>query len=332
MTDAVRDMIARAMAGATDIRAAEAYAPSNIALSKYWGKRDAARNLPLNSSVSISLANWGSHTRVEGSGTGHDEVHHNGTLLDPGDAFARRALAFADLFRGGRHLPLRITTQNSIPTAAGLASSASGFAALTRALAGAFGLDLDDTDLSRIARIGSGSAARSIWHGFVRWNRGEAEDGHDSHGVPLDLRWPGFRIAIVAVDKGPKPFSSRDGMNHTVETSPLFPPWPAQAEADCRVIEDAIAARDMAALGPRVEANALAMHATMMAARPPLCYLTGGSWQVLERLWQARADGLAAFATMDAGPNVKLIFEESSAADVLYLFPDASLIAPFEGR
>ncbi|MBN9670997.1 diphosphomevalonate decarboxylase [Roseibium aggregatum] len=319
------------MADVSEVRSFDAYAPSNIALSKYWGKRDARRNLPTNSSISISLADWGSHTTVGPAPSGRDVVSHNGDILASDDSFARRALQFADLFRAGRSsdLPLSITTRNTIPTAAGLASSASGFAALTRALCGAFGLDLDETDMSRIARLGSGSAARSLWHGFVRWNKGDRADGLDSYGERLDLDWPAFRIAIVALDKGPKPQSSRDGMNHTTQTSPLFPPWPAQAEQDCKAIEAAIAAQAFDDLGPLVEANALGMHATMMAARPPLCYLTGETWTVLHRLWQARADGVAAYATMDAGPNVKLIFLEDSTDDVLTLFPQASVIAPF---
>jgi diphosphomevalonate decarboxylase len=158
---------------------------------------------------------------------------------------------------------------------------------------------------------------------------GTAPEGADSHGVPLDLRWPEFRIAIVEVDTGPKPQSSRNGMNHTTQTSPLFANWPATAEADCQFIENAIAEQQFDELGPRVEANALAMHATMLAARPPLAYLTGQSWQVLETLWQARADGLNAYATMDAGPNVKLIFLEDQTADVLRVFPRANVITPF---
>lgn len=178
--------------------------------------------------------------------------------------------------------------------------------------------------------MGSGSAARSIWHGFVRWSKGEAPDGSDSHGVRLDHVWSDLRIAIIPVDTGAKPQSSRDGMNHTKRTSPLFAAWPAQADADCRFIEDAIAEQRFADLGPRVEANALAMHATMLAARPPLAYLTSKSWDVLARLWDARQDGLLAYATIDAGPNVKLIFLDQSTNDVLTVFPKAEVIAPFD--
>lgn len=333
MVDAVRNLITEAMHNAKAVQPFSTYAPSNIALSKYWGKRDAKRNLPLNSSVSISLAQWGSHTSIAASDTGHDTVTHNGKLLDPTDAFLRRALGFVELFRASNaavSAPLNITTRNTIPTAAGLASSASGFAALTRALCGAYGLDLDDTDMSRIARIGSGSAARSLWHGFVRWDKGVQVDGADSHGVPLGLDWSDFRIAIIAVDKSQKLHTSRDGMNHTAKTSPLFAQWPTQADQDCQFIEQAIAEQRFTELGERVEANALAMHATMQAARPALTYLTSQSWQVIEQLWQARAQGLNAYATMDAGANIKLIFLEQSTSDVLSIFPQANVISPFE--
>ncbi|MEM6897679.1 MAG: diphosphomevalonate decarboxylase [Pseudomonadota bacterium] len=306
---------------------AEAYAPSNIALSKYWGKRDAALNLPLNSSLSISLGGWGTTTKLFPAD--RDEVTLNGEMLDPSDGFARKAFAYVDRFRRGQHLPLRIETTNTIPTAAGLASSASGFAALTKALDGAFGLSLADSELSHLARYGSGSATRSFWHGFVRWDRGEAADGRDSFAQPLEAPWPAFRIAILTVDTGPKAHSSRDGMTHTAETSPLFAEWPAQAEADCAAIGAAIQAQDFPTLGALAEANALAMHATMFAARPALTYLKPQTWEVLARLWDAREEGLMAFATMDAGANVKLVFLEDSEADVLRLFPDARVIDPF---
>lgn len=329
MRDAARDLIEQAMSEACDLQVFEAYAPSNIALSKYWGKRDAARNLPLNGSLSVSLAEWGSQTTIRPSEDGADHVSLNGEDLSLDAPFAAKAMKFVDLFRRNRVENVRIDTRNTIPTAAGLASSASGFAALTRALCGAYGLTLTEAQMSLIARLGSGSATRSLWHGFVRWDRGQDADGVDSFAVPLAVKWPEFRIAILPVDTGPKAFSSRDGMNHTVATSPLFPPWPALAEADCAAVEAAVRNQDFTALGEVAEANALAMHATMQAARPALSYLTAESWALLHRLWKARADGLAAYATMDAGANVKLIFLENAERDVVSLFPQAQVIRPF---
>ncbi|MBO9475469.1 diphosphomevalonate decarboxylase [Shimia sp. R10_1] len=335
MHDAAKEMLQQAIGKAALAEAPQtyaAYAPSNIALSKYWGKRDRARNLPLNSSLSISLAEWGSHTQVGPSEDGLDHVTLGGEELALETPFAAKALKFADLFRGEKAVPLRIETNNTIPTAAGLASSASGFAALTRALCGSFGLTdvVSEAEMSLLARLGSGSATRSFWHGFVRWDKGVREDGADSFAHPLDVRWPEFRIAILPVDVGPKSHSSRDGMNHTVATSPLFQSWPDQAEADCAAIERAVCAQDFDTLGALAEANALAMHATMQAARPALSYLTAESWVLLERLWQARKDGLLAFATMDAGANIKLIFLETATQDVTQTFPNAQVIVPFD--
>jgi diphosphomevalonate decarboxylase len=332
MPDAARDLIQSSMSRATAPRPFSAYAPSNIALAKYWGKRDRALNLPLNSSLSISLGQWGSHTDIRPSTTGEDLVYLDNTQLPKSSAFARKALEFVDLFRRGREDPLEIRTRNTIPTASGLASSASGFAALTQALCGCYGLDLTAPQKSLIARLGSGSATRSLWHGFVRWDRGNAPDGQDSIGTPLAHIWPEFRIAIVKIDIGPKAFSSRDGMNHTVETSPLFQAWPEQAEKDCAAIERAIEERDFRKLGETAEANALAMHATMQAARPALTYLTAGSWAVLERLWTARRDGMDVYATMDAGANVKLIFLSDQTDDVCRVFPEADIVQPFEAQ
>ena len=307
--------------------AAQVFAPSNIALSKYWGKRDKALNLPLNSSLSISLGEWGTTTRIAPAEV--DSLRFNGAALDRAAPAAAKIWTFVDLFCGTDRPPLAIKTTNSIPTAAGLASSASGFAALTAALDAAFRTDLPKTTQSMLARFGSGSATRSFWHGFARWDMGAAADGSDSHARQIAVDMPDFRIAIVAVDTGPKTQSSTDGMTHTVATSPLYPQWPAQAEADCAAIEAALRVGDFPAVGALAEANALAMHATMMAARPAVTYLKPQSWAVLDTLWAARRDGLAAYATMDAGANVKLIFEDSSTSDIRATFPAAQVINPF---
>ncbi len=307
----------------------QAYAPSNIALSKYWGKRDAKLNLPLNSSLSISLANWGSTTTIAPSESGKDVVFFEGEALPETDKFAAKIIRFIDLFRREQNIPVQVETSNTIPTAAGLASSASGFAALTKAVNGAFGLNLEPSVQSMISRLGSGSATRSFWHGFVRWDMGTDPNGTDSFAQPLDISWPDFCIAIVPVNTGPKSQSSRDGMNHTVATSPLFSVWPKQAEKDCAAIESTVLQKDFTTLGQLAEANALAMHATMMAARPALTYLLPESWQALQSVWRARNEGVEVYATMDAGANVKLLFQKGDLAEVQKRFASANFIEPF---
>ena len=304
-----------------------AYAPANIALAKYWGKRDRALNLPVNGSLSISLGALGTHTVV--CAAERDSLRLNGVAAAPDSVLHRRTFAFIDLWRRGEAQPLHIDTRNTIPTAAGLASSASGFAALTLALARYWQLDIADSDLSAIARLGSGSAARSLWHGFVKWQRGTRDDGSDSHAAPLASDWQELRIALVEIDGGTKKTASGDGMNHTTATSPLYAAWPATAAADLAAIEAAIHARDFRTLGSVAEANALAMHATMLAARPALCYLQAQTLATLQRLWQARADGLDIYATIDAGPNVKILCRAADEAAVRAAFPQALWVNPF---
>ena len=305
----------------------EAYAPANIALAKYWGKRDRALNLPVNGSLSISLGALGTHTTVRAAAD--DRITLNGTDAAPDSPLHHRTFAFIELWRRGAPQPLHVETTNTIPTAAGLASSASGFAALTRALARYWQLDLADSDLSAIARLGSGSAARSLWHGFVKWERGTRDDGRDSIAAPIASDWQELRIALVEIDGGAKKTASGAGMNHTTATSPLYAAWPETAAADLATIEAAIHARDFSALGSVAEANALAMHATMLAARPALCYLQAQTLATLQRLWQARADGLDIYATIDAGPNVKILCRADDEAAVRAIFPQALWVNPF---
>ena len=305
-----------------------AYAPANIALAKYWGKRDRALNLPVNGSLSISLGTLGTHTTIRAAAD--DRITLNGTDAAPDSPLHHRTFAFIELWRRGAPQPLHVETTNTIPTAAGLASSASGFAALTRALARYWQLDLADSELSAIARLGSGSAARSLWHGFVKWQRGTRDDGRDSIAAPITSDWQELRIALVEIDSGAKKTASGDGMNHTTATSPLYAAWPETAQADLAAIEAAIHACDFSTLGSVAEANALAMHATMLAARPALCYLQPQTLATLHRLWQARADGLEIYATIDAGPNVKILCRARDEAAVRAIFPQALWVNPFQ--
>ncbi|MDO4642925.1 MAG: diphosphomevalonate decarboxylase [Cardiobacteriaceae bacterium] len=304
-----------------------AYAPANIALAKYWGKRERSFNLPVNGSLSISLGNLGTHTRI--TAATHDGMTLNGQQLPTDNAMYCRTFAFIDRFRRHSRQPLWVESHNTIPTAAGLASSASGFAALTLALNDFWQLHLSDTNLSAIARIGSGSAARSLWHGFVKWQAGEQPDGSDSVAAPLHSDWQMLRIALLEIDGTIKKTPSGTGMNHTTATSPLYAAWPQTAAQDLARIETAVHTQDFTALGTTAEGNALAMHATMLAARPALCYLQPQSLATLQRIWQCREDGLKIYATMDAGPNVKVLYRATDETAVRAVFPQALHINPF---
>ena len=309
------------------MKPATAYAPANIALAKYWGKRDRRLNLPTNGSLSVSLGPLGTTTTIHAAE--NDSITLNGRTVAENSVFARRVWTFVTRFVPDRECRIAIATVNSIPTAAGLASSASGFAALTRALDRFFGCHLNDRELSLRARQGSGSACRSLWHGFVEWPCGKAQDGSDSYAFPLAGDWPALRIAIVAVNRAEKKVSSKDGMNHTLSTSPLYPLWPRQTERDLATIREAIMAKDLPTLGKTAEANALMMHATMLAARPSLCYWQTETLAALHTVWRLREEGLAVYATMDAGPNVKLLFASADSGAIAAAFPAALQVDPF---
>ena len=182
---------------------ATAYAPANIALAKYWGKRDRVLNLPVNGSLSISLGSHGSRTTVGAAEA--DSITLNGVRAAADSALHRRTFAFIEHLRRGAPQPLAITSENTIPTAAGLASSASGFAALTLALNAYWRLNLPGAVLSALARIGSGSAARSLWHGFVKWDKGEQPDGRDIIATPIASDWQDLRVALLPNDTPPPP-------------------------------------------------------------------------------------------------------------------------------
>lgn len=307
-----------------------AFAPSNIALCKYWGKRDAKLNLPVNSSLSVSLSKLGTRTEIRVCKDA-DRVYLNGELQPADTGFAKRVSAFFDLFRPiVGNVSFEVRTDNTIPTAAGLASSASGFAALMMALDDWAGWGLDRKHLSMLARLGSGSASRSVYDGFVQWHAGTNADGTDSFSERIDAEWSAFRIGVLELSSAQKPIGSRDGMNRTVETSALYKSWPQQAKADLATIRDAIAAHDFSVLGKTAERNALAMHATMLAAWPPLLYLQPESIEQIHRIQRVRAEGLEVYLTIDAGPNIKLLFLDKDEPAVSDAFPGLQTIAPFE--
>jgi len=307
-----------------------AFAPSNIALCKYWGKRDAVLNLPLNSSLSISLGELGTRTRIQAS-EGGDAIYLNGTLQRAESGFARRITTFLDLFRPLAGVSgFEVRTENNIPTAAGLASSASGFAALVMALDDWAGWGLDKKRLSMLARLGSGSASRSVYDGFVQWYAGRNASGSDSYAERVDNIWQELRIGILEVATAPKPVGSRDGMKRTVATSELYKSWPAQAASDLVTIQAAIDKHDFTLLGKTAERNALSMHATMLAAWPPLVYLLPESIEQIHKIQRVRSEGLDVYLTIDAGPNIKLLFLENNEQAVADVFTDMQVVRPFE--
>ena len=325
-----KDIVARILRGRPCRSAAEgtAYAPANIALCKYWGKRNDELNLPVTSSLSVSLGKLGSRARFVLGGE-RDTVTLNGQAIDSDLPFAQRLFAFLDLFRPAPDAKFQVTAENTILTAAGFASSASGFAAVVMALDKLFGWQLDQRSLSILARLGSGSASRSVYTGFVEWHAGVAEDGMDSYAEPLTETWPELRMGLLVISGVEKPIGSRAAMKRTVETSPLYAAWPAKVAADLVELKTAIRAKDFEKLGRVAESNALAMHATMIAAWPSVVYWLPETVNEMRRVAGLRQKGIPVYLTMDAGPNIKLLFLEKDTEAVQRAFPKVQIIAPF---
>lgn len=293
---------------------ATAIAHPNIALVKYWGKRDLKLNLPATSSLSLTLAPYETRTSVEIDAE-KDECWINGQLVDGRPA--ERVFTHLDRIDPWRK-PVTVVSSTNFPVGAGLASSASGFAALTLAGSAAFGHKRSTTELSILARQGSGSACRSLWGGWVDWPRGQRSDGLDSHGRPVAEQdhWD-VAMVVAVLHKGPKAVSSTAGMNRTMETSPYYAGWIDSNEKDLAPARNAVLERDLEALGTIMERSALRMHASMLAADPPIRYWKSHSVWAMDAVENLRRQGIGAWWTMDAGPNVKILCNAEDAKSVV---------------
>lgn len=288
---------------------ATARAQPNIALIKYWGKRDATLNLPAVGSISITLDSLRTETRV----TFAREFNHDALQLDGNNDVraTARVSACLDLLRAraGTDWFAHIESNNNFPTSAGLASSASGFAALVRAGSAALALSLDESEMSILARRGSGSAARSIFGGFVEMDKGTRTDGADAyaHRLLAAQAWP-LTVIVAVTSRDTKKTGSTDGMTASQKTAPFYATWVADAPADLAAARAAILRRDFAALAALSEFSCLKMHAVMLATRPGLIYWSGATVECLHRIRTLREQqGLGVFFTVDAGPQVKAV-------------------------
>ena len=303
-----------------------AFAPANIALVKYWGKRNTLLNLPFNSSLSLSMGLYGASTDI--SFNSHDVVYLNDEKIDPQHTFSLKIIEFMNILMPDRPF-FNINTRANIPTAAGLASSASGFAALILALNDLCSWDLPRHNLSCLARLGSGSAARSLWHGFVEWHKGIDPHGQDCFAQPFNICWPELCLGLLIIDIQNKKMSSRQAMQQTVETSPLYKSWPKTAERDLITLKQHITNKDFNAFGQIAEYNAVMMHATMMAARPTIIYTIPETLSMIHDIWRLRQDGIPVYFTQDAGCNLKVLFLEKQRAILEQQFPTMLTIKPF---
>ena len=272
------------------IATATASANTNIALIKYWGKVDEAQAIPATSSLSLTLGGTRTTTTVsfDGGDGAADSVTINGA--SPSAVELGRVTRFLDLVRArsGVTAPATVTSR-------------------------AAGMDLDGRELSRLARRGSGSATRSVFGGLVLWNAGH--DDASSYAEPVACEMD-LAMVVVVLSQRYKPISSTRAMRATMSSSPLFPAWVEASGRDLQVALEAVRAGDLARLGEIVEGNALGMHATMIAARPGIIYWLPPTVAALQAIRAMREEGLPVWATIDAGPNVKVLTEGARAEEV----------------
>ncbi len=283
-----------------------AIAHPNIAFIKYWGNRDDALRLPLNGSISINLSGLESRTSVQFNGElEQDSFELNGE--DQLGAGLQRVSAFLDQVRklaGSKHFA-SVSSSNNFPTGAGIASSASAFAALALAASKAVGLALSQQDLSRLARLGSGSACRSIPDGFVEWLPGD--DDASSYAVSIAPRdhWD-LVDAVAVISQEHKPVGSSTG-HKLAHTSPLNAQRVLDAPERLKNCREALLGRDFAGFADVVELDSNYMHAVMRTSNPPLVYWEPATEVLLWQVCQWRKQGRAVCATVDAGPNVHVL-------------------------
>ena len=294
-----------------DLMRATAIAQPNIALIKYWGKRDVNRNLPAVGSLSITLSELYTEMQVQ-----LDTTLAADTLTVNGESDAGmlpRISACIDRVLGPDRPSAAVNSRSNFPIAAGLASSASAFAAVTLAAATAGGRSLSKAELAGFAGRASGSAARSILGGFVEL--ANTADGIDVRMIAAPEDWP-LRVVVAVTETGAKAVGSTEAMEISRRTSPFYASWVAQQDQDLASARAAIAARDFERLATVAEHNCLKMHSVMWASRPPVVYWNSATMRCLEAVRELQARGLGVFFTMDAGPQVKVVClpEDAEAA------------------
>lgn len=301
----------------------KARAYTNIALIKYWGKKNESLILPMNNSLSLTLDAFYTETEVSFSEAyTEDQFYLDNQLQD--EKATKKISTFLDIVREkvGTTKKAKVISQNFVPTAAGLASSASGLAALAGACNEALKLGLDDQALSRLARRGSGSACRSIFGGFVEWEKGHDDQSSYAHPISSDGFEDHLAMVFLLLNEQKKDVSSRDGMRRTVETSSFYQGWLDSVEADLYQLKQAIKTKNFQLLGETMEQNGLKMHGTTLAAHPPFTYWSPDSLKAMQAVRDLRNQGIPCYFTMDAGPNVKVLVQKDHLDKVKTTFSD----------
>lgn len=330
---------------------ATAIANANIALVKYWGKRDEKLFLPQNNSISVTTDCLSVKTTVEFA----DKYKRDILILDSKEfkngsreydeyfeSFLNklRNLAKAKLrvhpVKSPVELPLarftegippktqlfnrvKVVSQTNFPKAAGLASSSAGFAAFAAAVNKALNLGLKEKELSILARQGSGSACRSVFGGFAEWKKGARKDGLDSFTVQVapENYWRDFRIIICLTSKEEKKIKSRAGMTQTVKTSPFYDVWLKTINDDLKKVRKGIIKRNFSLVGKTAEENCLKMHSLMLTTKPAIIYWNSGTIGLMHKVIEWRKNGPECYFTIDAGPQVKILCLKRNLKEIL---------------
>ncbi|MFH1440031.1 MAG: diphosphomevalonate decarboxylase [Candidatus Woesearchaeota archaeon] len=319
-----------------------AIAHPNIALVKYWGKRNEQLKLPTVSSLSLTLDNFYSKTTVEFSkDLTEDTLVINGKAVTGGRVL-ERVKEHLDLIRKTasekskrtilakvmrkkpnenivKDMFAKIVSENNFPAASGIASSSSAFTALTLAASKAVGLEMDKKDISIIARQGSGSACRSIFGGIVEWKKGKKDDGSDCFAEQIHDSnfWPELKMIVFILDAREKKIKSSDGMKISVKTSPFYDEWTKASEKDLKEIKQSIAQKDFTKVGTIMETNCLRMHSLMISSTPSLIYWKPETLIMIEKINSLRENGIECYFTIDAGANIMMLCLEKDVERIL---------------
>lgn len=288
---------------------------ANIAIIKYWGKENAKEMIPSTSSISLTLENMYTETRLSPlpAGATRDEFYINDQLQN--EAEHEKMSRIIDRFRQDSADFVRIDTRNNMPTAAGLSSSSSGLSALVKACNAYFETGYETEELAQLAKFASGSSARSFFGPLSAWDK----DSGAIYPVQTDLKLA--MIMLVLYDER-KPISSREGMRICQATSSNFKEWVEQSAQDYRNMLTYLKDNDFDRVGQLAENNALLMHSTTQTAQPPFSYLTDQSYAAMDFIKELRQKGERCYFTMDAGPNVKVLCLEEDLDHLVPIFEE----------
>lgn len=295
-------------------------AHTNIALIKYWGKANAELRLPLMSSLSMTLDAFYTDTSVEKTDS-ENTFYLNGEKQDSKQS--QRVFAYLAKLqdRFDCHDKLIVKSINHVPTSAGLASSSSAFAALAAAFCQCYNIQVDKKELSRLARIGSGSASRSVFGGFAIWQKGNSDES--SYAYALEEH-PQMDLHLLAVELNTqqKKISSTAGMKEA-QSSPFFKPWLDRNEFELNHMIQAIKDNDFTSLGQLAELNANEMHAINLTAQPEFTYFEPDTIRAIKLVEELRKEGIECYYTIDAGPNLKVLCQLRNRKEIIERFESA---------